>query len=326
MPKWSVGDTWKYEKSLDLVNTPYFYEVIHEVNDTLFIDVDGTNHKVYELEFTAEMLGTRSHHYISTSDLATVKSVDYFKVLGEEGTVVHIYYPPKKELDFPMYVGKTWTLTFSEDEYNDYYRFRVNLTRTYNYTVEEIEYVEVAAGTFECYRIKSEKHTGDVSYIWYSSEVKNIVKKASELTGQADLELTSYSVADISDEGENNIFTLPYLMFLIFIPIIIVALIFGLVFMRNRKVKESNVPLMYVQPYDAGPQQSYVLYQQHPEYPPIQNQVPITQSQSPSQGPSMQPQSQIIRCPNCYNTLLIPSMERQVSVQCPFCGMGIKMD
>jgi hypothetical protein len=206
MPEWSVGKKWNYEASI----TGIIGNVTIEVIDITIINVNGTDYEVYVVETILELtmngmyITDTINNYIRRGDLATVKTV--FNQTGPDDSshiLVTTYDPPKKDYDFPLVVGKTWTSNFTESIYEEtmgYY----NLTRLIKYTVVGQESVTVGAGIFDCYKIKIDYDLGDVIYAWYSPEVNNVVNT----TGRPEemglpMKLTHYQYDD-KDDGETS--------------------------------------------------------------------------------------------------------------------------
>jgi hypothetical protein len=116
------------------------------------------------------------------------------------GERISIPYPPKKRLEFPLFVGKKWESKYHgkaiDKKFYDYHN---------SYTVEKIEMVQTKAGTFKAFKIQSihrnlarkdfkkyfESH-------WYAPELKLVVK--SEPSWREGNELISYNLANVDKE------------------------------------------------------------------------------------------------------------------------------
>ncbi len=240
IPEWSVGDKWEYETSIIGMRGNITIEVI----EMSTINVNSTDYDVYVVETMLELtmdgmfITNTINNYILRGDLATVKTV--FNETGPDDSlhiVVTTYDPPRKDYDFPLVLGKTWTSNFTESIYEEtmgYY----NLTRLIKYTVVGQESVTVGAGTFDCYKIEMDYGPGDVIYTWYSPEVNNVVNT----TGRPEemglpMKLTHYQYDD-KDDGETSPSQVPYLLLLLLIPIIVILFVGLLVLRKGRKKKK----------------------------------------------------------------------------------------
>jgi hypothetical protein len=279
-----------------------------EFEDVKTINVNGTDYEVYYMkkEDTTSAYGFNitqpSDVYYQKSDLGMVKMDQTTTFLGIDSSSVTTFAPPKKDCKFPLSVGQSWTETFTEISYSsmdDEILFYNEETKTNTYTVLLQEEVIVEAGTFDAYKIQCDDGSAGATYSWYVPEVKNFVKMSA---GGNTYELTSYEVTapktsgdgdgtEIGEEGGFDLFTMPYLLFLILIPIIVVVLAVGLV-ARGRKKKRTQaqvasqptVDFTVQSVYDTQPVGGYAMAQQ-----PVQPQrtapvKPVAQRAAPKQA------------------------------------------
>ncbi len=244
VPEWKKGDEWVYEMAMTTTfegtTIEMKIESTMEVKQLTTINVNGTNHDVYDMEIDMKMsiggitsTGT-SHQYFRRSDLAVVKYVN------EEGSE-SFYDPPKKDLDFPLSIGKTWTCTYTDCEYDEEWDMWFNYTYIDVNTVEKKETVSVGAGKYECYKIRSQcEEDSEVSYVWYSPEAKNVVKYSSpDGTGVMELTSSTYEQKEEDFFLFRSLFGIP--IFLILILIIIVAILVVALAVRRSKSKSRQV-------------------------------------------------------------------------------------
>ena len=294
-PDWVSGDKWEYtlsETGITLITTLEFEEV-------KTINVNGTDYEVYYMkkEDTTSAYGFNftylSDVYYQKSDLGMVKMDQTTSLFGISSSDVTTYAPPKKDYKFPLSVGQTWTETFNEisyssmdDEFISYYEE----TNTNTYTVLLQEEITVEAGTFDTYKIQCDDGSAGATYSWYAPKVKNFVKMSA--AGNT-YELTSYDVTapktsgngDAKEVGEEegfDLFAMPYLLFLILIPVIVAVLAVGLV-ARGRKKKRTQAAVQSQPTVDfsvqsvPAAQPQYTQAQAQPRY----TQQPAQQTAQP---------------------------------------------
>lgn len=234
LPEWEVGDKWNYE-------TPYYGLISREtkeVTNITTINVNGTNYDVYVLQTTSSSLpwgDFTTYNFISIDNMAIIKTRAIQSYGTNETEIVTTYQPPKRNFDFPLSVGKTWTSTYTSSQYNETTGY-INWTETQYYQVIATEKIKVKAGTFNCFVIEESNEWGDIGQrLWYSSEVKNLVKLEDIYRITIESELTSYSVKGMDDEEGFGIPTLFYILLIIFIPIILILLININIVKKKRK-------------------------------------------------------------------------------------------
>ncbi len=247
LPEWEVGYTWNY-KSTGLIPSRTV-NLTYKVVDATDVIVNGINYKAYLVNSTNIMNidGTKFHEYrikyISKFNLSIIKiDFPHKGPLGQAIIRESVFTPPVIEYNFPLYLGKNWTMNYNETiKIGEEIKF--NMSEMYNYTVVGVETLTVPPGSFECYKIEIDDGIGSIKYMWYSDEVRNLVKH----TGEADeipfeIELNSYSlVAKVDDDEDTN----PFLSWDLLLPIIIsviiiVIIIASILTIRKNKKKEKN--------------------------------------------------------------------------------------
>ncbi|UCG70410.1 MAG: hypothetical protein JSV09_05185 [Thermoplasmata archaeon] len=310
LPEWQIGDKWKYDKSDTILigtinNTTditYRSRIETEVLNLTTLHVNGSNYEVYGVETRTELIEelgipsegvlTQDINYIIKSNLAILRQVSTFESPYGSFTLIYTYDPPKKEYDFPLTIGKSWTAHTTQSVYGELTGYD-NITIIDNYTVEDTENVTVKAGTFECYRIKVDDGSGILTYIWYSSIIKNIVKISSESMGHSmTIELTSSTYNP--NKEETDTYVLLYIMLLILILIIVLLLNLGFVLREKKKRAEESEAMSKV------PDQSNILDKSRAFSP--SPEIPESNHRGSEQIPPSSPQTPI--CPTCGHALI----------------------
>jgi hypothetical protein len=307
LPEWEVGDKWSYE-------TPYYgltLEERREVTNITTINVNGTNYDVYVLQTTASSLpwgDFTSYNYISISNMALVRTMVIWSY-GTNGTeTITIYQPPLENFDFPLSVGKTWTSTYTSSQYDETTGY-INWTETLYYQVTGTEKIKVKAGTFKCYVIEESNEWGDISQrTWYSSEVKNSVKKEDIGRITIEKQLTSYSIKGMGDEEKFGIPTRFIIILIISIPIILILLINNVIVRKKRKEAGKDVVKQRLseKAHISGGLQSEINTQQSKPFPPSFQESSIHQQHiCPTCGQSLSFIQQYSKwyCPSCERYL-----------------------
>jgi hypothetical protein len=175
------------------------------------------------------------------------------------------YQPPKKALDFPLFVGKTWTSGYTRSQYDDALGY-INSSENPVYEVTEIETISVRAGTFKCYVIEeSNIYGGGEKRFWYSPKVEKHVRIEDTYRITTTTELTFYSVEG-QDEEEYASLLMLFLVFLIIITIVLILLT-G----RLRKVKRERTETAGARPFIPESQQRTTEITQQLERPPSES-------------------------------------------------------
>ena len=155
-PTWNVGDTWTFGYAI----TREWQVTVEGVEENLYILED--RYGVDKLCFDKRTLELK--YFINPEGK---------KVTSETVWFYGIY------CDFPVYVGKKWSKMVSgKDD-----RGR-SMDYLHEFKVLSLEEVTVPAGTFKAFKIEFSKRIAtratDVyrNYVWYSPEVKTIIKSS----------------------------------------------------------------------------------------------------------------------------------------------------
>lgn len=171
-PEYKVGDYWVLDGKFNTVDCDR-WEVV-EINNAegMFIE-QCEDYKIY-------------HSYENNYD--TVKITK-----GNSKTVVE-YDPPFQALKFPLKVGKTWEQEYSGYTADNNARWESKV----EFEIESYEQIEVAAGTFNAYKInwqdswRAGQYNGTNNVTgWWSPEVGMFVRMKHP-DPRFDFELTDY--------------------------------------------------------------------------------------------------------------------------------------
>lgn len=178
VPVLKVGDKWTYK---DATGATYTTEVL-DVKEDVFVVKNAENQSVAAVD---------------------KKTMNLKYVIGPGGQKIKPTGVLKKFSDFPLFVGKKWTDSFTVES-------RREMTQPINivcdFKIEDIAEVKTPAGTFKTYVIYSKQGTpaygGRYGWMrrWYSPEVKAWVKREYEKSGYwlesktQDAELISYEL------------------------------------------------------------------------------------------------------------------------------------
>lgn len=219
VPIWTDGDSWKYDFEVegDLEDIMSFNWVF---KDMIFEVIDVTT-STYNMNIRGDVTGYLSitdieiirgelRDTVITGDLTVVKSnlgVQYLDI-HLSGTLVILLIPKSftidlklrfdpaySALDFPLSVGKQWTIPLSEVHGNSSISLIPNpiwiddLVGGGTAECVSIETTSVIAGTYECIKIISDG--GDVTERYYAEDAGNIIKAWGELDNTIDIELKS---------------------------------------------------------------------------------------------------------------------------------------
>jgi hypothetical protein len=115
--------------------------------------------------------GTDTYLY----DMATGNTIATLR----QGKEVSSTMPHDGTFSWPLYVGKTWTATYT---FNDRLQGMTVGPVNVEYRATTYEDVTVPAGSWKAFRIESESGGSSFSTIWYSPDIKLIVKRINETT------------------------------------------------------------------------------------------------------------------------------------------------
>jgi DUF3108-like len=177
-PVWKIGDKWTYK---DATGATFSNEVLDVKEDVFVVKSEATKS-------------------VAALDKKTM-NLKFF--IGPEGRKVKATGVPKKFSDFPLFVGKKWTDSFTVESRRG---MQQELTILCDLKVEDIAEVKTPAGTFKAYVIYLKQGTpaygGRYGWArhWYSPEVKALVKREYEKSeywagsNMQDVELISYEL------------------------------------------------------------------------------------------------------------------------------------
>jgi hypothetical protein len=177
-PVWKVGDKWTYK---DATGATFSSEVL-DVKEDVFVVKNAENQSVAAID---------------------KKTMNLKYVIGSGGQKIKPTGVLKKFSDFPLFVGKKWTDSFTVESRR---AMTQELTILCDLKVEDIAEVKTPAGTFKTYVIYSKQGTpaygGRYGWMrrWYSPEVKVWVKREYEKSDywleskMQDAELISYEL------------------------------------------------------------------------------------------------------------------------------------
>lgn len=165
-PVWNVGDYWKFQHEDD--KSWWSHKVIRVENDLYIVE----NPK------------DRCTYIYDTKTLQLKIGTDYEAKKTISSSESGIFY------DFPLYVGKKWAKKFRGKQV---WGMPTNIVYLCEFSVGSLEDITVPAGTFKAFNIEFTRKIGTLSvlgypesilsypnylryYIWYSPEVKNIIK------------------------------------------------------------------------------------------------------------------------------------------------------
>ena len=182
-PVWNVGDYWRFVYS---DKKEWQYKVI-KIEEDLYIieDLYGIDKPCF--------------------DKKTLLMVAYINPGGRKiktGTPSIFYF------DFPIYIGKKWKKMMSTIPL----RGSTEVNYLNEYQVISYEDVVVPAGTFKAFKIEIKQTNYTISafgkvHIWYSPEVKSIIKVMYETAmywvGTRDWELISFKLEEMKQKFSN---------------------------------------------------------------------------------------------------------------------------
>lgn len=120
-------------------------------------------------------LGAESDYWVFEYNVTRrryrTRDLNLVKTVAADGKITQLREPHSGYLNFPLYVGKSWSHSYDSD----------GVPRRAQYKVEAHERIQVKAGTFMAFRIDGEDKRLDRRYgilinLWYSPEMKAVVK------------------------------------------------------------------------------------------------------------------------------------------------------
>jgi len=167
-PVWNVGDKWTYK---DAAGITWTNQVIDSKGDLFIVKIGGIQ------ELCAFDGGIRDLYGFDK------KTLNAKYLIKEGGRRVKYTGRWRETLNFPIFVGKEWTVSTSALSKV----YSMEFTLFDDFKIEGIEEVRTAAGTFKAYKISwRESAAGWGNFIsdprywyrlWYSPEVKTWIKR-----------------------------------------------------------------------------------------------------------------------------------------------------
>ena len=124
---------------------------------------------------TEKFVGTESDNLVFEHNITSrryrTKDLNLVKTVSARGEVTQLRDPHSGFLQFPLFVGKSWSHSYENN----------GVPRRSNWSVKAYEQIKVKAGTFMAFRVEGEDKRLDRPYgvlisYWYSPQVKAIVK------------------------------------------------------------------------------------------------------------------------------------------------------
>lgn len=234
VPVWQVGDEW--------TSTSPNMTTRMVVTGTETVTVGGVNYDCYVLSMNLSGAhgSMNATGYFQRSTLVYVKAVS----TSTYGPITSTFSPPLDMFGFPLFIGKTWSVTTTITSQGSGSPSSHQIT--YNFTCLAKETITVPAGTFEAYKIKQQQ-SPDPYYTlnYYAPKVGFIAKSESynyyngswHSSGDPSV-LSSYEYTYNEKKPSEGLFGLGTQTFWLIVVLIIVAvaiiIAFGLVF-RHRK-------------------------------------------------------------------------------------------
>jgi hypothetical protein len=251
-PGWKINDNWTYEGKLVIIVT-FNLNVSLNVTGKGDISVGPNTYSVYTLDFSIRaslgaLVSTISgKDYYEQHDYSLIKTESTATENNKVKTTTVTYDPPKREVNFPLEVGKEW-----EDDHTITTVVSVDNVPTTTVTNEQFTYlvagtdaVDTKVGQLECYRITATNKTGHAVTYWYSAQVGQFVRLAFPALPNSDVTLVDYQYAPSGggghDGGPNNSLLILAII-LIIIVIIVVVVIIAVVIARKRSVVATQQP------------------------------------------------------------------------------------
>ncbi|MCK4444275.1 MAG: hypothetical protein KAW09_07010 [Thermoplasmata archaeon] len=271
LPTYQIGDQWVYSVNLNfegmaVISGDWTFEVVDEItvsgHEAYDISIEGTG--------TASMfgLGAGSYDmeglsYIRKSDLAAIREdimIDINVTIFSEVIRILAYMntthdPPMNQFDFPVKEGDIWssisTTTFGMAILSDNPLIPGSVsssteTETTDFECESKETVEVPAGKFKSYRIKTTEASGNTTYNYISTESGYLVKtqicdESGASVGNLNLKSFTYTPPGTGNGDDLISDLMEYLWLLIMLIVVIIVVI--LVAVLSRRSKEREPPL-----------------------------------------------------------------------------------
>jgi hypothetical protein len=279
LPTYEIGDQWVYSVNLNLEGMAVISgEWTFQVED----EIEASGHEAYDVSIEGSGpasiagLGTGSYvmegfSHLRKFDLATIEEkmmIDISTVIVSQEIHVLAYMnmshnPPVDLFDFPVKEGDVWdstsTTTFELAILSDNPLVPATVTNstetvTTNLECESKETVEVPAGKFASYKIKTTDGSGNTTYDYVSTKAGYIVKtQMYNSTGASvgNLNLKSYSyTAPTAGNGDDFLSNLMDYLWLLILLMVVIIIIVVLGVVLSKRSKEQRPALDEPSPLD----------------------------------------------------------------------------
>jgi hypothetical protein len=218
VPTWMIGDSWTYDIEL-IINLDSDTSVNLSLKDMEFTVVSDS-FGVYRLEYEGDVVGNFSevlpfqledaeiegYIEVEKSNLGIKKIFAHIDAVAEiiripvKADATLISEPAFAVLNFPLYAGKNWNTSLFNVSVRYEMRtiFGISESGTENVVIEEEplnctakEFVTVAAGTYEAFKIKDRSGQLDIYYAPAAANVVKVIGSGPGQFGYVDMELKS---------------------------------------------------------------------------------------------------------------------------------------
>jgi hypothetical protein len=258
-PAWSTGDNWHFEGSMLFITV----KMSANVTGIGSIVSCGKSYSVYTVEvysvyqWGALKVTIYGKDYHERSTLALVRS-ERSTVNGTSiRNTVTTYDPPRRSLDFPLELGKSWTenVAVTTEETLLTVVNRTTVTESVSYRVSGLEDVSTGAGTFQCYKVDATNDTNATLHCWYSTNAGNLVKEdIAPLWGITEVSLNEFKYKQATPVPAPADLTFLYITLSVLVLAVVTVGIAAFVLLRRRKTVQPQTAKPGAVP-GAGPQQ-----------------------------------------------------------------------
>jgi len=162
----------KADVGFPAVGTKWVGRIVPQSGPTVTLTYTVIEDSVFESKPVHRIVGGNDTYLY---DMATSNMIATLQ-LGKEVTSTT---PHEGTLSWPLYVGKTWTATYT---FNNRRQGMIVGPVNSEYRATAYEDVTVPAGTWKAFKIESEAANSAFSTIWYAPDIKLIVKRINETT------------------------------------------------------------------------------------------------------------------------------------------------
>jgi len=255
-PNWHINDYWKYHGQFVFIVT-VLIDVDLNVTGKGEVSVGPNTYSVFMLDFSikttlgAFQTSVTGTNYYSQDDFSLIKTksttYDNSKPKTTETTEI-TYDPPKREVNFPMDLGKEWedNLTITNvDTVNGVTKTTVS-NESLTFTVAAIESLDTSLGQMDCFRITQMNKTGATLNYWYSAGIGEFVK----LTFSPALQDSYVTITDYQyypgggngDGGGNGMLVLALIVVVVVIVVVIAVVAYAVTRRRSMVMVQQSGP------------------------------------------------------------------------------------